>query len=536
MRARRARWNVQETPAAGVDKMKTLKEMLNENARRYADKTALVSENRSYTFEQVNRRINGLANGLTDLGVQKGDRVGILAYNCPQYFEVFGLAKAGMVCVPLNFRSAGRELAYLINNSGLNTLILESDFVDVVKSIRHQLAEVRNLICLDAEVEGMANYEELIASAPGGEPVDEVAADDPAALYYTSGTTGFPKGATHTHKSLLAEIAIHRDSFRRDDVVLCVMPFFHVGGSAAHLFPAYTYGATSVIQQTFDETEVLEAIEKHKITYVGLVPAMIIRLLEHPSLDQYDLSSLRTIMYVGAPMPVDALKRGLARFGNVFIQLFGQTETLNVALLAREEHTVSGSERERRRLGSAGKPLGIGEVRIVDHLGHDVPQGEAGEILARSDRMMIGYWGKPQETAETITGGWLHTGDVGRMDEDGYIYLVDRKKDMIISGGENIYSREVEEVLYTHPAILEAAVVGVPDEKWGESVKAVVVLKEGATACEEEIIDFCKEYLAGYKKPRSVEFRDSLPKTGSGKIKKGEIREEYWKGQERKIH
>jgi acyl-CoA synthetase (AMP-forming)/AMP-acid ligase II len=438
--------------------------------------------------------------------------------------------------VPLNFRSAGRELVYLINNSGINTLILESDFVDAVDSIRHQIGEVRNLICLDAEVEGMADYEKLISSYPADEPVDEVAVDDPAALYYTSGTTGYPKGATHTHKSLIAEIGVHRDSFGSDDVVLCVMPFFHVGGSAAHLFPAYTYGATSVIHKTFDETDVLEAIERHKITYVGLVPAMIIRLLEHPSLDQYDLSSLCTIMYVGAPMPVDALKRGLERFGNVFIQLFGQTETLNVALLAREEHTVSGSEKELRRLGSAGKPLGVGEVRIVDDAGHDVSPGEAGEILARSDRCMVGYWGQPEGTAETIEDGWLHTGDVGRMDEDGYIYLVDRKKDMIISGGENIYSREVEEVLYMHPAILEAAVVGVPDEKWGESVKAVVVLKEGAKASEDEIIEYCKEYLAGYKKPRSVEFRDDLPKTGSGKIKKGEIREDYWKGQERRIH
>jgi len=516
--------------------MKTLREMLNDNAQRYADKIALVSEDRSYSFEQVNRRINGLANALAGLDVQKGDRVGILAYNCPQSFEVFGLAKAGRICVPLNFRSAGRELAYLINNSGLNTLIVGSEFVDVVNSIRDQLPEVRNLISLDAGVEGMTSYEQLIAGAASSEPIDDVVADDPAALYYTSGTTGHPKGATHTHKSLLAEIGVHRGSFSADDVVLCVMPFFHVGGSAAHLFPAYTYGATSVIMKAFNETGVLESIEKYRITYVGLVPAMIIRLLEHPDLDRYDLSSLRTIMYVGAPMPVDALRRGLERLGQVFIQLFGQTETLNIALLGREEHTLSGPEKERRRLGSAGKPLGIGEVRIVDDRGRDVPQGEAGEIVACSDRMMTGYWGKPQETAQTMKGGWLHTGDVGRMDEDGYIYLVDRKKDMIISGGENIYSREVEEVLYTHPAILEAAVVGVPDEKWGESVRAVVVLKEGATATEAEIIDFCKEYLAGYKKPKSVEFRDSLPKTGSGKIKKAEIREDYWKGQKRRIH
>ena len=517
--------------------MKTLKEMINNNAQRYGDRTAFVFEGTSYTFGQVNRRINSLLNGLSDLGVRKGDRVGILAYNCPQCFEVFGLSKAGVVWVPLNYRSVGRELDYLINNSEINTLIVQSDFLEVVDSIRPQLDGVRNMICLDKQMEGMRNYEQLIARYPSDEPADDVAPDDPAALYYTSGTTGHPKGATHTHKSLLAEIAVHQGSFAPDDVVLCVMPFFHVGGSAAHLFPAFAYGATSVIQKGFDETDVLEAIEKQKVTYVGLVPAMIIRLLEHPSLDEYDVSSLQTIMYVGAPMPPEALKRGLERFGQVFSQLFGQTETLNVAVLRKEDHIVEGSEKEVRRLESAGQPFGQGEMRIVDGQGRDVPPGDVGEILARSDRMMTGYWRMPEETAETIQeDGWLHTGDVGRLDEDGYVYLVDRKKDMIISGGENIYSREVEDVLYMHAAVLEAAVVGVPDEKWGESVKAVVVLKDGKEASEEDVIDFCKEHLASYKKPRSVEFRDALPKTGSGKIKKAEIREGYWKGQERRIH
>jgi long-chain acyl-CoA synthetase len=516
--------------------MKTLKEVINNNADRYGDRTAFVFEGTSYTFGEVNRRINSLLNALSDLGVQKGDRVGILAYNCPQCFEAFGLAKAGLVCVPLNYRSVGRELAYLINNSEINTLILGRDFVDVVNSILPHLDGVSDLICLDEQVEGMVNYEQLIEDYPPDEPTEEVTPDDPAALYYTSGTTGFPKGAIHTHRSLLAEIEVHRESFSTEDVVLCVMPFFHVGGSAAHLFPAFTYGATCVILRAFDETAVLEAIDKSKITYVGLVPAMIIRLLEHPDLDKYDLSSLSTIMYVGAPMPLDALERGLKRFGPVFSQLFGQTESLNVAVLRKEDHKLEGSGKEVRRLKSAGKPLGEGEMRIVDAQGRDLPVGEAGEILACSDRMMAGYWRMPEATAKTISDGWLHTGDVGKRDEDGYIYLVDRKKDMIISGGENIYSREVEEVLYTHPSILEAAVVGVPDEKWGESVKAVVVLKEGAEASEEEIIDFCKEHLASYKKPRSVDFRDNLPKTGSGKIKKGEIREDYWKGEERRVH
>jgi long-chain acyl-CoA synthetase len=235
-------------------------------------------------------------------------------------------------------------------------------------------------------------------------------------------------------------------------------------------------------------------------------------------------------------MPIEALRRGIARFGEVFFQELGQTETLNMTVLRREEHRLDGSPRILRRLESVGKPLGEGELRIVDDEGVDVPVGEPGEIVARSERVMKGYWRMPEETARTLRDGWLHTGDVGRMDEDGYIYLVDRKKDMIISGGENIYSREVEEVLYMHSAVLEAAVVGVPDEKWGESVKAFVVLKEGAGASEEEIIDFCREHLASYKKPRSVEIWSDLPKTASGKIKKDEIREPYWEGHQRRIH
>ncbi|MGB3903518.1 MAG: long-chain-fatty-acid--CoA ligase [Anaerolineae bacterium] len=516
--------------------MQILGDMINDNAQRYPDKTAFIFENRDYTFSEVNQRVNRLINALAELGLGKGDRVGILAHNCSHYFEVFSLTKAGRVCVPLNYRSVGRELAYMITNSEISTLILASDFMEVVNSIRHEIDGVRNFVCLDAELENMLNYEQLISRFPPEEPTDDVEADDPCVLFYTSGTTGRPKGAIHTHGSIVAEIKVRHDDFSSSDVALCVMPFFHVGGSAANLFPAFAAGATIVIHSEFDETGVLAAIEKQKVTYVGLVPAMIIRLLEHPDLSQYDLSSLRTIMYVGAPMPLEALKTGIARFGAIFTQLFGQTETLNVAVLDKEEHKVEGSPKEIKRLESAGRPLGEGETRIVDEEGHEVPLGEAGEIIVRSDRMMTGYWKMPQETAKTIKDGWLHTGDVGKMDEDGYIYLVDRKKDMIISGGENIYSREVEEVLYMHPAVLEAAVVGVPDEKWGESVKALVVLKQGATASEQEIVDFCKEHLASYKKPRSVEFRDNLPKTGSGKIRKHEIREPHWEGYERRIH
>ena len=516
--------------------MQTLGDMINYNAQRYAGKTAFTFEAKRYTFEQVNQRINRLANALADLGVRKGDRVGILAYNCPQYFEVFGLAKAGMVSVPLNYRSVGRELAYLVNDSGINVLIVESEFVEVFNSIRHELDGVGSFICLDSEVEDMLNYEELISRFPPNEPTDDVEPNDPCVLFYTSGTTGRPKGAIHTHKSMLAEARIPHRSLGSGDVALCVMPFFHVGGSAAHMIPAFAVGATVVIHKKFDESLVLGAIEKERVTHVFLVPTMIIRLLEHPNLMEYDLSSLHTVGYTGAPMPIEALRKGIGLLGEVFFQELGQTETLNMTVLKREEHKLEGSPKEIKRLESAGRPTGEGEVRIVDEQGRDVPIGEPGEIIARSDRLMKGYWKMPEETAETIEDGWLHTGDVGRMDEDGYIYLVDRKKDMIISGGENIYSREVEEVLYMHPSVLEAAVVGVPDDSWGESVKAVVVLKPGAAACEEDIIEFCRQHLASYKKPRSVEFWDNLPKTGSGKIRKNVIRELYWEGYESRIH
>jgi acyl-CoA synthetase (AMP-forming)/AMP-acid ligase II len=510
--------------------------MINDNAQRYPDKTAFIFEDRRHTFREVNQRVNSLVNALADLGVGKGDRVGILAYNCSQYFEVFGLAKAGRVCVPLNYRSVGRELSYLINNSEISALIVESEFVDVVESIRHELDGVRTLICLDAEVEGMLNYEELIGRFPPDEPTDAVEVDDPCILFYTSGTTGRPKAAIHTHRSMVADATLPHRRLGPDDIVLCVMPFFHVGGLAAHLVAAFAAGATILIHKKFDESLVLEAIEKERLTYIFLVPAMIIRLLEHSNLSQYDLSSLHTVGYTGAPMPVEALRRGVRLLGDVFVQEFGQTETLNMTVLTREDHRLEGTPKERRRLESAGKPLKEGELRIVNEQGRDVPIGEPGEIIARSDRMMKGYWRLPMDTAETIKDGWLHTGDVGKMDEDGYIYVVDRRKDMIISGGENIYPREIEEVLYMHPAVLEAAVVGVPDDKWGESVKAVVVLRPGSAVCEEEIIEFCKGHMASYKKPRSVEFWDDFPRTGSDKIRKSEIRESYWEGHEKRVH
>jgi acyl-CoA synthetase (AMP-forming)/AMP-acid ligase II len=503
----------------------------------YPNKTAFIFKDLRYTFREVNERVNSIINALFHMGVKRGDHVGILSYNCPQYFEAFALSKAGLVCVPLNFRSVGRELIYLINNSKINTIIVSDDFIDLVNSIKMEIGGVKNFICINNDAEGMKNYEELIEDYKPVEPAEPVCPEDDAVIYYTSGTTGRPKGAVHTHKSIIAETNLPTKELTPDDVALCVMPFFHYGGTAAYQFMVFKSGATSVVLEKFDEVLVLETIEKERVTCTNIVPAMIIRLLDYPDLKKFDLSSLKTIGSTGALLPVDVMKRGTIYFGrSIFHQELGQTETGNLTLFKKDEYKIKGSAREIKRLESAGKPVIKGEVIIMDENGIEAPRGQVGEIVSCSARNMRGYWNMKKETDETIRDGWLHTGDLGRMDEDGFIFIVDRKKDMIISGGENIYSKEVEEVLYTHPAVLHAAVIGVPDKKWGEAVKALLVLKHGMKATEEEIIEYCKKNLAGYKKPKSVEFRESLPMTGSDKIQKNLIREPYWKGYKKKVN
>jgi long-chain acyl-CoA synthetase len=516
--------------------MRTMKDIIVGNAKTYANKTAFIFEDKQYTYAQVNERINRLINGLKKLGLKKGSHVGIFAYNCPQYFEVFGVFKAGMVAVPLNYRCIATELEYLINNSEVEAIVVEKEFTSIIDSLRHGLGGVKHYICLDSDVPDMLNYETLLAGSPAAEPGEEVVPGDMAAIYYSSGTTGRPKGAVHTHKSLVAESFLPGRELTSADTALCVMPFFHVGGSAAYMFAAYAAGATIVVHKKFEEDVVLKEIQEKKITYVCFVPAMIIRVLDSPNLKKFNLHSLKTIAYTGAPIPLEALKRAIMHFGEIFIQLLGQTETLNMTVLPKADQKLSGTPKELKRLESAGKPPRPGETLIVDEKGNISKTGVPGEIACHSDRMMSEYWKMPEETAKTIKKGLLYTGDMGLTDEDGYIYLVDRKKDMIISGGENIYSREVEDILSTHPACADVAIIGVPDEKWGESVKAVIVLKPGHKATEKEIIDFCKDRMASYKKPKTVEFWDTVPKTATGKIKKAEIRNKYWAGHDRKIH
>jgi len=358
--------------------MNTFKDILTSNAHLYPNKAAFIYKDQRYTFENINNRVNSLISALFKMGVKKGDHVGILAYNCPQYYEAFALSKTGMVCVPLNFRSVGKELVYLINNSEINTIIVAKEFISLINSIREETRNVKNFISLNFPEKGMESYEDLIKSCEPVEPANSVNPEDDAAIYYTSGTTGRPKGAVHTHKSLLAEMDMPDRDLGPEDVALCVMPFFHVGGSAAYQFAVFKVGATSVVLEKFDEADVLRAIEKEKITYVNMVPAMIIRILDCPDFRKYDLSSLKTIGFTGAPMPLEVFKRCTDYFGRQLIhQELGQTETLNLTRFKKHEYKLNGLPSDIKRLESAGRPSKEGEVRIVD---------EKGTLEARSAR------------------------------------------------------------------------------------------------------------------------------------------------------
>ena len=358
--------------------------------------------------------------------------------------------------------------------------------------------------------------------------------DDPLLIFYTSGTTGTPRGALYTHRRKLdnTHIKALEMGLKAGDKHIMALPFFHIGGDS-HVWPFFIVGACNVImpQQSFNPHLFLQTIESEQATDIHIVPTQLNAMLSRKDLREYELSSLERIYYAASPMPLELLRKGMDMFGPIFSQGYGQTESgPQICSLSREAHQVlDGSAEEKKVLQSCGQPsLGV-HVRIIDKTGKDVGIGEVGEVIAQSDSIMVEYWQKPEETRDVLVDGWLHTGDLGYYDEKGFIYLVDRKKDMIVTGGENVYSREVEEVLYMHPAISEAAVIGIPDPLWVERVHALVVLKEDAVATENGIIQFCKEHIASYKTPKSIEFKKSLPKNPQGKILKKELKKSLHK-------
>jgi long-chain acyl-CoA synthetase len=512
------------------------------NALLYTDEMAIKCGTESVTFGQVNDRINALIHALQSKGAKKGDVLGVLSWNCIEYADVYGAAmKFGFISSPFNPRLQDEELDYLINYSECHTLFVGSELVELVNRLRPRLPKVKNFISFGtSEVPGMLSHRRLLETFPKDEPDVEAREEDPVFLFYTSGTTGVPRAALYTFDRAMDDtrrfaLALN---IEQGDNHIQIMPLFHVGGTK-NFWGYFFVGASNVImpQISFDPAAALQAVQDEKATDIHIVATHLAAFLALPDVDKYDLSSLKRMFYAASPMPVELLKRGMEKWGPIFMQFYGGTEDgPNVTMLSKKQHGVIYDSPERQHiLASCGFPhIGV-HVRIVDEHDEDVEPDTVGEIIVKSKGVLKEWWHKPEETAETIVDGWVHTGDMGRYDEKGYIYIVDRKKDMICSGGENIYPREIEEVLYQHPAVHEAAVFGIPDDYWVEKVHAAIVLKKGAQATDKEITDFCKARLARYKAPKSVAFLEALPKTPSGKILKREMRDKYYVGKERKV-
>jgi long-chain acyl-CoA synthetase len=513
-------------------KIGTCAEMVYRNALFYPDRECIASSHTRLTFGQFNARANRLVNGLLGMGLKKGDVIGVLSWNSVRYLELFGAAmKGGFIISPYNARLNESELAYLVNYSTAKVVFVGEEHMSMAKTLRSMGLCPKEYVSLDVDDPEMGSYEALLNMAPSEEPGIDVEEDDAIFIIYTSGTTGRPKGAVYSHKRFIEDCKTYvmMTGIQRDAKYVMIMPLFHIGGTKV-MWSYFYVGGSIVMLPTFDAEETLRLIEREKATDIHIVPTHLSAFFALKNFENYDLSSMKRMWYAASPMPQEHLRRGLGIWGPIFIQGYGSTETgPNVTSLSTNEHKVVGlSEEEEKRLLSCGRPnLGV-HVRIVDDAGEDLGPYQPGEIIVNGNTMLE-YWEKPEDTAESMKDGFVYTGDMGYYDDKGYIFIVDRKNDMIISGGENVYPREVEEVLYKHPAIREAAIIGIPDPYWVEKVHAVVALKEGAQASADELIAFCRERVARYKAPKSVEFLDILPKNPAGKILKRELREKYWK-------
>jgi long-chain acyl-CoA synthetase len=525
-------------------------QMLRTNAARHADRPMFRFENQTVTWELHYKRSCRVAHALASEGLGPGSRVAFLDRNGLAYFEVlFGSALIGAVNVAVNWRLSPPEMAAVIDDSKASVLVVHSELLGCLTGMKSGLPYVTRIVVvgeLKARVnEGGASdlarrvaYEDWIAPRPDTDPGYVARSEEVSMQLYTSGTTGLPKGVMLTNANIGQLLLGATETFGISDstVSLVAMPLFHIGGSGWAL-GGMSGGGTSVILRDMVPAELLRLVETERVTHAFVVPAVLMMLLATPETDTTDFSSLDTVFYGASPISEDVLLRCLKVFGSRFSQLYGMTETSGaIVRLDPEDHEPDGPRRNLLR--SAGRALPGVELRVVDPATRDdVPPGVVGEVCTRSAYNMTGYWEKKQETEETIVeGGWLRTGDAGYIDEDGYLFLYDRIKDLVISGGENIYPAEVENVLLSHPKIVDAAVFGIPDETWGEAVKAVVVRIPDGDIAEEELIAHCRANLAHYKCPKSVEFAEALPRNPSGKILKRELREPFWKGQERRVH
>ena len=504
--------------------------ILDHHLAQRPDAVAVTQEGRSLTVRHLHERVNQLAAGLAELGVGRGDVVGLLLYNQPEFLElVYATNQLGAVFLPLNYRLSEEEWQYILGHAQAKVIVTEPEFVGAVERSAGCLTDLEHRVVIGGDLldEPWIGYEELLARHKGErvEPVD-VGLDDLQRLMYTSGTTSRPKGVRITYGNLQAKNLAHIVHFglTAADTTLVCGPLYHVGGLDMPALGVLYAGGGVVLQRRFDPQAVLEEIEKHRVTNVWLAPAMVNAVLEVPGREEYDTSSVRFILGGGEKTPEPVLRRIMTAFPNAwFADAYGLTETVSGDTFLDREHALS-------KLGSVGRPVPHTRVRIVDDTGAEVPAGELGEITLRGPKVFAGYWRDEKATAAAIRDGWFHTGDIGHVDEDGFLFIDDRKKDMIVSGGENIATPEVERVLYEHPAVLEAAVVGIDHPRWGEVPRAFVVFRPGESAGPEELREFCRARLAKFKVPARFDIVDELPRTPSGKVLKRTLRDLPAKG------
>ncbi|CAJ0895558.1 class I adenylate-forming enzyme family protein [Ralstonia flatus] len=499
---------------------------------------AYIQDERNYSFQEVGELSWRVANGLFAAGFAKEAKAAVWADNdVTAWTCMLGMWRAGMTLIPVNGRNAPAENQFILDFFDCETLFFQKAFASTIEALRSSLPKVRFWVCIDAELPWAPSLAKWTEDHPSTAVRIDYYMDDVVTLAGTGGTTGAPKGVMNTNRAYQTFFAQFMMAFpygTERPVNLAAAPMTHTAGMLS--LPCTARGGTVVVLTKPDPALLLEAIERYRVTEFFLPPTVIYRLLDIPGIEKRDFSSLKYFLYGAAPMSVEKLKRAIEVFGPVMAGAYGQTEApSSISYLTPAEHFVAGRIAPDDRLSSVGRPNPLIRVEILGKGGQVLPQGKSGEICVRGDLLMKGYYKAPDKTAETIVDGWLHTGDIGHLDADGYLHITDRTKDMIISGGFNVYPSEVEQVIWSHPAVQDCAVIGVPDEKWGEAVKAVVELNVGQSVSAEELIALCKERLGSVRTPKSVDFVAALPRSTVGKVLKKDLREQYWQGQQRRI-
>lgn len=508
-------------------------EAMEARGAKQPDTTALVYQGRETSYGQLSHSSNQVAQALLAEGIEPHARIGFMGANSDLYFQLlYGMQKARSVLVGVNSRLAGPEVAYVLNDAQAEMVFVGKDFVPLIESILADCPSVKRVIAMDGGHDEWTAFDAWRDAFDAVTPSLDYQPDDDIIQLYTSGTTGHPKGVQLTNLNMQSAFAQSEDwaGWNEKEHVLLCMPLFHIAGVNVGLIGLYKGSKVTVLPEV-DPAEILRLIEVEKVSVLFMVPAVILFVMQQPNIAEADVSSVRQVIYGASPIAEELLVQAAAKFKCDFVQVYGLTETTGGGTnLKPEDHDPA-----RNKLRSCGKPNAGVEVRIVDEAGNDVAQGEVGEIILRGASIMKGYWNKPDATADAVKDEWFYSGDAGFLDAEGYVFIHDRVKDMIVSGGENVYPAEVENALFAHPDIADVAVIGVPDEKWGEAVKACVVAAPGKELSEKDIIDFARARIAGYKLPKSVDFIEALPRNPSGKILRRELREPYWEGVGRRV-